>query len=135
MKNPLKLLARLLSFHKTLKSKSGFVKISKREIFKYRHDHKETVDAKRSLKNILRRSKALVESIMWAKAVQLSVIWVVEAGIEGLTANFATHFLWGVPFTWQTVLAHGFVIKQALSVYHRLRISNGDKPKKKEGEF
>lgn len=54
-------------------------------------------------------------------------IWISEAMIEGLTANFATHFLFGVRFDIPTILAHGIIIKQGIEIYHTLRKNDSNK--------
>jgi len=127
MRNPLSRLAKLLSSRKTKKSESGFVKTSKKEIFKYPKRHELGLGTKRSLNTVLQRIHAELQKVMWADLAKASSVWVIEAGIEGLTANWMSHYLFGVPLTWQTVLAHGFLIKQGVSVFHRLRKADGDK--------
>lgn len=47
--------------------------------------------------------------------------WTFQVLVEGSTANFATHFLFGVPLNPWTVIAHGIVINQGTNIYWRLR--------------
>jgi len=56
-----------------------------------------------------------------------ALIWIAEAMLEGLTANFATHFLFGVRFDIPTILAHGILIKQGIEIYHTLRKNDSNK--------
>ncbi len=62
-----------------------------------------------------------LSEIEWNKVKKDGGLWLLEAAIEGFTANFATHYLAGVPFTIPTILAHGFAIKQGLNIYWRLK--------------
>jgi len=59
--------------------------------------------------------------IDWSAVKRDSIEWVIEAAVEGFTANFATHFILGWELSPMTVIAHGFAIKQTLSIYWRLR--------------
>jgi hypothetical protein len=48
-------------------------------------------------------------------------LWILESLIEGCTASFATHIIFGWPFNIQYVLAHGIIIKQGLSIINRIQ--------------
>jgi len=87
---------------------------------------------KRRINSFKQRPRLWASEVDWEIVWGDSVIWIVEASVEGLTANFATHFLIGLPFTPMTLLAHGIVIKQGLSVYRRMKLYGGDSkiPKK-----
>ena len=54
--------------------------------------------------------------------------WTFQVLVEGFTANFATHYLFGVPFNPWTMIAHGIVINQGMSIYWRLR-QDGERTK------
>ena len=57
-------------------------------------------------------------------------IWVLEVFIEGLTANFATHYLFHITFTIPIIFAHGIIINQSLSIIRRIvEITNGSNTK------
>jgi len=63
----------------------------------------------------------LASKVEWNTVKNDLFEWAVEVLIEGMSANFATHFLLGVDFTIFTIIAHGIVIKQGLSIYWRLK--------------
>jgi hypothetical protein len=101
--------------------------------YKYLHNLKNKYncvleDVRRRINTLIQKIKRATATVDWRKAIKDSFTWVIEAGIEGLTANFATHALFNVPFNLETVLAHGIIIKQGLDVYWRLR-KNGATPK------
>jgi len=54
-------------------------------------------------------------------------VWLIEVLVEGATANFATHYLFGIPYTPQTIVAHGIIIKQGLDIYWRMRPNGTNK--------
>ena len=54
--------------------------------------------------------------------------WSFVVSIEGLTANFATHYLLGLPMSPGTIIAHGIAINQSISIYWRLK-QNGEHSK------
>lgn len=72
--------------------------------------------------------KKYLAEVDWVPVVRDSSIWIVEAAIEGFIANFATHFLFGVRFNLPIMLAHGFLIKQAMGIYWQLK-KDGPSPK------
>lgn len=82
---------------------------------------------KGSLNSLLSRPKLWVAKVDWKAVKSESISYLIEAGIEGFTANFATHFILGVPFNVATVFAHGFAIKQLLSIWWRVK-QNGSTP-------
>jgi len=93
---------------------------------KYKPKHLK-LQLKRYLKTLLSYPKLWVARLDWKAVQSESTAYIVEAGIEGFTANFATHFLLGVPFNVFTVFAHGFAIKQLLSIWWRVK-QNGSTP-------
>lgn len=66
-----------------------------------------------------------VKNVKWKALFSSVSVWITEAFIEGLTANFATHYLLGLDFNMPIILAHGIVIKQGIDIYWRLR-RNGE---------
>ena len=62
-----------------------------------------------------------LEKVEFGLLTKEGSVWLIEAGIEGATANFATHYLLGLPFSLPMMFAHGIAIKQGLSVFRRLR--------------
>ena len=66
----------------------------------------------------------------YKKIFQESLIWLLEVFIEGLTANFATHYLFQITFTIPIIFAHGIIINQSLSIIRRIvEITNGSNTK------
>ena len=86
------------------------------------------VDARRRINSQLQKAKRVVKIVDWEAAAKESSIWLIEVVLEGLTANFATHYLFNSPFNAATIFAHGIIIKQGLSIYWRLK-TNGSDPK------
>ena len=72
-------------------------------------------------------NKILQKSQLWMQKVDFIAIrddtsmWLIEALIEGFIVNFAVWALIGLKFNLITILAWGFVVKQLLSIYWRLR--------------
>jgi hypothetical protein len=62
--------------------------------------------------------------INWNILFKDVAVWFVEVFVEGLTANFATHFLFGVDFNIFIIFAHGIFIHQSLSIIDRLKVLN-----------
>lgn len=117
------------SIHQKIR-KASFVSTEskKTETFKYVAIHylklqlkKYFLNGKHYLKKHFKNTKEWVKTVDWLKIRTDSTKWLLEAGVEGLTANFATHFLFGITFNPLTVLAHGIFIKQGLDIYKRLK--------------
>lgn len=84
------------------------------------------INWKRRFKSVFQGLKLRTNKIDWSKMIKDLLEWLIEASIEGIVANFATHYLLksiaiDMPFDAFTVLAHGFAIKQGISIYWRLR--------------
>jgi len=123
--------------------KAAFVSLESEEgeTFKYQLIHtlnkvyiRLFASHKRRLNSIIQTPRLWISQIDWKVAKSDVFEWFLEAIIEGFTANFATHYLLGWDFNIMTTLAHGFAIKQGLSIYWRLRKdgSNSKIPKKNE---
>ena len=98
------------------------------ETFKYKVVHKlkqklrETYVAfKRNVNTILQKPLRWAAEVDWKLVKADSVEWCITVVVEGFTANVATHFLFGVPFNFGTIVAHGIAINQGISIYWRLR--------------
>ena len=52
-----------------------------------------------------------------------TMIWLMNAFVEGLIVNFAVWGLLGWRFNFITIMAWGFVVKQSLDLYWRLKIN------------
>ena len=113
-------------------NKAGFVSTESKNIesFKYnlicniKHRCSATsISIKRYL-NSRRQSVLLqVRNVDWNKVGVDSWVWCIETMVEGVSLNFATHYLLGTPFNMMTAFAHGIVVKQGLSIYWRLRVN------------
>ena len=98
------------------------------KIFKYRNLQRiskvlspKLANLKRCINTTVQKVTRWNEKIDWSRITKGTVVWLAEAAIEGVTANFATHFLFHIEFNPMTVMAHGFAIKQGLDIYWRLK--------------
>ena len=126
---------------KNRKNKAAFVISEYQEIESFKYNFmliisKYSKDKLGHLKNlsikIFQKVKLILSEIDWIVARNDLGDWSFQVLIEGATANFATHFLFGVPFNPLTMIAHGIVIKQGTSIFWGLR-RNGERteiPKK-----
>jgi hypothetical protein len=115
--------------------------VENRESFKYKFiqfKHKINVlGLKRTINKILQKPRVIDLRIKWKEIFQSSMIWILEALVEGLIANFTTHYLFNVRFNIMMIFAHGFLIKQGLDVIARIKNKNEQNNKwikEKEGE-
>lgn len=86
------------------------------------------IELKRSSNSKIQGIQLLLSKIDWKSVFKDSAIWIIEAFIEGLTINFATHFIFGLKMTPMTILGYGIIIKQGIDIYWRLR-NNGPNTK------
>lgn len=96
--------------------------------FKYNVRHRlnkrlseSLIGLKRRVNTFVQKPRLWASQVDWGAVRKESVEWLIEAAVEGLPANFATHYLLGWGFSPMTVLAHGIAIKQGISIYWRLR--------------
>jgi len=59
--------------------------------------------------------------VTWRQLFSDFFLWLVESFVEGVTANFVTHYFFGVTFSLPFIFAHGILIKQTISIVSRLR--------------
>jgi len=117
------------------KSKAGFVIVKEPLVdkFKYWFNYNSTWIKKwllmlnKPFRYLNSEISLLLPQLKLKQALFDTLIWLSEAMLEGLIANFATHFLFGVRFSISTVLAHGIIIKQGISIYHTLRKNDSAK--------
>lgn len=124
------------SLHQKIR-KAEFIKVEKgqNESFKYvlvyklKHRFNKLLDPLKKLYNkyIERISIFMSTRFKLEEIKNDSFVWFVEVLIEGITANFTTRVLFGVPINLFTILAHGIFIKQGLSIHRRLK-NNGPNP-------
>lgn len=124
------------SIHQKVRG-AGFVSLESKENkrFKYFSLHnivsilsKWWISLKRSVNTIIQKPRLWASEVDWKKTREDTFFWFIEALIEGFTANIATHYLFGVKFSFMMVLAHGILIKQGIDIYWRLR-KNGSTTK------
>ena len=114
---------------------AAFVPIDKEQngTFKYLGNHlkferfkKIFLSLKRKVNSVFQHFKLVTKKFKWNDAVKDSFAWITEAMIEGLTANFATHNLFGLDFNVWMILSHGILIKQGLDIIYRLKQNGAD---------
>ncbi len=76
---------------------------------------------KRGVNTIIQKPRLWASKVNWPEARKDTIFWILNALIEGITANVATHYLFGVKLNFMTVLAHGILIQQGIDIYWRLR--------------
>lgn len=119
---------------RTKKSVKGFVQASKSDLesFKSRLIHSSTkkipsisLDHKRIFNSIMEKPRLWASKIDWGTTTKLFALWIGEVLIEGAMANWSTHKLLGLEFGLGMIIAHGFLIKQTLDLYWRLKKHGG----------
>ena len=110
-----------------------------RKTFKYNLIHRlnnlfrgKSLSLKRRFNSVIQRPRLVTDQVDWGKVKGDSIRWLIEAFVEGLTANFATWQLLGFKFDPFTILAHGIVIKQGLNIVWRLRYGSTSKIPEKD---
>jgi len=80
-----------------------------------------------ALKNTCRKIKGMVQLKLdkfdFKAAGIVTMIWLMNAFVEGLIVNFAVWGLLGWRFNFITIMAWGFAVKQSLDLYWRLKIN------------
>lgn len=79
-------------------------------------------------KSYNRLKNALISTTDWNTSAKKAATWVLNTALEGTVANFATHTLFGWPFTMTTAIAYGLIIYESLDIVERLR-ARGASPK------
>lgn len=117
------------SIHQKIR-KAEFVHIKSDEIerFKYLIVHNILKKVKSRLINIKRKINSithgpilLTSKVDWQQMRNDILTVSIETIIEGVTANFATHYLFGLPFNPGMIIAHGIIIRQGISIFSRLK--------------
>lgn len=112
---------------------AGFVPLESKDNEKFKY--KVSLRLSRYINQMLARVRArfnktvhatglMVNIVDWKSITKEGIVWIVESAIEGVTANYAMHYLFNAPFNIATVFAYGIAIKQGLSVFWRLK-TNG----------
>lgn len=80
-----------------------------------------------ALKNTCKKIKGIVQLRLdkfdFKAAGSATMIWLLNAFVEGLIVNFAVWGLLGWRFNFITIMAWGFAVKQFLDLYWRLKIN------------
>ena len=79
------------------------------------------ISLKRRVNSIVQKPLLWASFVDWKTVREDLIEWSVESLLEGFTANFVTHYLFGWTFNLFTMLAYGFAIKQGLSIHRRLK--------------
>lgn len=118
----------LLINEKIRKAKFVTYKSRKLESFKSMNLVKIVSKIKSKFQNLKRIFNSFVgkhslwfSNVNWIGLRNDSFFWFFEVVIEGTIANWWTHKLFGLKFDVEMIIAHGFLIKQGLDLYWRLR--------------
>lgn len=118
----------LLNPKKIRNAKFVPLEISDNKRFKYnfwftisKYFNKNLIASKTFCNKILQGLSLWMNQIDFKAMIDDSTIWFIEAVIEGFIINFIVWRLIGLDFTFLTIIAWGFAIKQFLSIYWRLR--------------
>lgn len=80
-----------------------------------------------ALKNTCKKIKGIIklqtDKFDFKAAGSATMIWLMNAFIEGIIVNFAVWGLLGWRFNFITIMAWGFAVKQSLDLYWRLKIN------------
>jgi len=102
------------------------------EKFKYnlgfrvsKYINKRLIALKTTCNKIIQKPQLWMHGIYFIAMIKDVSLWSLEALVEGFVINFIMWALLGWDFTLITMLAWGFVIKQLLSIYWRLRKKDG----------
>ena len=75
----------------------------------------------------LEKVRKAFQFVKWKELFSFCLVALVDVVIEGLLANVVTHYLFGVPLSAMTVIAHGVLIRQGISIIQRIK-GNGQLP-------
>lgn len=113
-----------MNLHQNIRN-AGFVddKPKRMEKFKYsfRHSYTRIVSVvKKYLNNTSNYIIQKLRMIKYKEVLNDLCIWFLEVFLEGLTANFALHYLFNARFTLFTLFAYGILITQSISIIKRI---------------
>ncbi len=130
------------SIHQKIRN-AAFVPIESDNTKKFKYNLnlrvKEYINKKLAVLKIT-KNKIIQKPQLWLNEIDFKKMlgdlstWLTEAAIEGFVINFIVLILLGWKFNIWTLMAWGFVVKQLLSIYWRLRKdgANSTIPKKKQ---
>ena len=120
------------SLNQTSKSKASFVSAengnTKRFKYKFLLRHSKYINEKLiTLKNTCKKIKGMLQLKLdkfdFKAASGATVVWLLNAFVEGLIVNFTVWGLLGWKFNIITIMAWGMAVKQSLDLYWRLKIN------------
>ncbi len=112
----------LIDEHRIRENRAVFV-----ETFKYKFTPDSIVvsrliqNAKRIANTFWDKIKKAISLVKWKISLLDSVVWLLEAAIEGLVINFAINQLLGYKLTLGTILAYGIVVKEIIYFVSRVK--------------
>lgn len=106
---------------KIRESKASFVPTNEPQTKRFKYFSNVFGNIKRSANKLIQTPKLWILKIDWKQVRNDVTIFIVESFIEGLTLSYVTHKLLGWEFNLGMILAHGFLIKQGLDIWQRLK--------------
>ena len=132
MKDTIRVKKQLEQLNQTNKSNAGAVHYESEntQTFKYKfplRPSKYINEKLIALKHTCKRIKGMVQLKLdkfdFKAAGIATMIWLMNAFVEGLVVNFSVWGLLGWKFNFITIMAWGFAVKQSLDMYWRLKIN------------
>lgn len=117
---------------KQIKNKAAFVSTKSENTKRFKYNFrlrlgKYNNEKFTALKNTCKKIKEMVQLKLnkfdFGAAGIAAMIWLMNAFVEGLIVNFSVWGLLGWKFNFITIMAWGFVVKQSLDLYWRLKIN------------
>ena len=111
------------------RTKDGFVKdkyiLEKKKLI---NNNKYTfLNIKRYFNTWIGRGCLWISIFNFKKIITETLIWLIEAFVEGLALNFTTYYLFNMPFSLTISLAHGILVKEILYFIKRLKQNGSNK--------
>ena len=88
-----------------------------------RYNNKNFIELKNTCKKIKGVIKLRIDKYDFKAASNATVMWLMNAFVEGLVVNFIVWRLWDLEFGFLTIMAWGCLMKYSLDMYWRLRIN------------
>ena len=87
------------------------------------YSNKKFIALKHTCKKIKGMVQLKLDKFDFKAASTATMIWLMNAFVEGIIVNFAVWGLLGWRFNFITIMAWGFAVKQSLDLYWRLKIN------------
>jgi hypothetical protein len=88
-----------------------------------RYNNEKFIALENTCKKIKEMIQLRLNKFDFGAAGTATMIWLMNAFIEGLIVNFTVWGLLGWDFNFITIMAWGFAVKQSLDLYWRLKIN------------